>query len=127
MSPKEDETSLGSVLLELGLIKQEDLDRAVNYQQNSSMEQMLGAVLVLLGACSKEEIEYALSAQKGMRESKKRGRQILAMMALDAAIQRKRFNRDQASEVVAKAERFIRHTSGTEHIAITPELLAKTR
>jgi hypothetical protein len=121
MSAKDDPTSLGNVLVELGLITPKQLADAVERQENSTIEQLLGAVLVHQGYCSKHDIETAMSAQKGLRKGKKIN-QALAMA--DLAIQRKRSNgaRDRAIESGA---RFTRSTTGTTYPAVTAEMLAK--
>ena len=121
MSAKDDPTSLGLVLVEMGVITEDQLREAVERQENSTLEQLLGAVLVHEGFCKKEDIEAAISAQESMRRGKKVQH---AMAVADLAIYRKKTNgaRDRA---IASGARLVRTASGSGFKAVTPELLAK--
>lgn len=121
MNAKDDATSLGHVLVEMGVITEAQLQEAVERQENSTLEQLLGSVLVHYGYCTKEDVDAALSAQKSLRSGKKVKH---ALAVVDMAIARKSSNgaRDRA---IASAARFVRTASGSEFQAITPELLAK--
>lgn len=121
MSERDEDTSLGRLLVEMGAISEGQLREAVERQENSTLEQLLGAVLVHMGFCSKDEVESALSAQKSMRSGKKARH---AMAVADLAIHRKNVNgaRDRA---IASGARFVRTASGSEFQAITPGMLAK--
>jgi len=123
MNPKDDETSLGRILLELEIINEDQLRKALDRQENSSLEQVLGMVLVHEGYCTKEDIDYALSAQESMRAGRhKEVRKAVA--AIDFAIQRKTNNGARA-HAIEKAAALVRTQSGQGFQAITPELLAK--
>lgn len=129
MNPKDDDTSLGNILLEIGMITEEQLEKAVERQQNSSIEQMLGMVLVHEGYCTKETIEDALSMQASMRKGRMREAD-KAMCAIDYAIKRKKSNgaREVAirkGAVIGKVAGVIRSATGSEYVAITSEMVAK--
>lgn len=122
MTPKDDETSLGAILLELDIITPQQLQAALDRQANSTIEQLLGMILVHDGACTKEEVELALSAQKSMRNGNRDVKKAVAV--LDFAIHRKKSNgaRDRA---VQKAAAFTRSQTGQEYQAVTASMLAK--
>lgn len=59
-----DRSSIGNVLLELGLIKPKTLEEAVSAQQS---DQYLGQILVQTGVITEEELKDALTRQRIMR------------------------------------------------------------
>lgn len=122
MNQRDDETSLGSILVELEIITEDQLKQALERQERSTIEQMLGMILVHDGVCTKEEIELALSAQKSMRHGNKSLQKAVAV--LDLAIHRKKSNgaRDRA---VRKAAAFVKSQTGQEYQAVTASMLAK--
>ena len=122
MSARDDSTSLGNVLVEMGVITEQQLQDAVDRQENSTLEQLLGAVLVHQGYCSKGDIDAALSAQKSLRSGKKIKH---ALAVVDMAIHRKTSNgaRDRA---IASGARFTRSSSGQDYPAVTADMLAKS-
>jgi hypothetical protein len=121
MSERDEDTSLGRLLVDMGAINEGQLNKAIETQENSTLEQLLGAILVHMEYCSKEDVDAALSAQKSLRSGKKARH---AMAVADLAIHRKKVNgaRDRA---IASGERFVRSASGLDFQAITPEMLAK--
>lgn len=122
MNGRDDATSLGNILVEMGVLTETQLREAIERQENSTLEQLLGSVLVHFGYCSREDVEAALSAQKSMRGGKKVRH---ALAVADLAIHRKKVNgaRDRA---IASGARLVRSASGQEFVAVTPEMLAKT-
>jgi type IV pilus assembly protein PilB len=52
--------ALGDTLIQKGIIKPEELDKALNEQKNNPNER-IGDILVKLGFTTKEQIEAALS------------------------------------------------------------------
>ncbi len=121
-SAKDDATSLGNVLIEMGVISEVQLREAVERQENSSLEQLLGAVLVHQGYCSKEDVEAALSAQKSLRSGQ---RVKHALAVADLAIHRKTSNGARDRAIISGA-RFVRSASSPEYVAVTSEMLAKS-
>jgi hypothetical protein len=111
MSPKDDDTSLGYILHELGVISKEQLDSALEKQRDSTIEQLLGMVLVHEGYCKKDDIEMALSAQKSLRNGSNRKDVRKALAAMDFAITKKKSNGSRLS-TIRKAAEFYRHRTG---------------
>lgn len=62
---RKDSTNLGNVLLKMGIISGEELDRALDVQRDK--DQLLGACLVFIGALTQDELELALELQEKMR------------------------------------------------------------
>jgi hypothetical protein len=125
MNPRDDDTSIGAILLQLGILTPEQLEIALEKQHNSTFEERLGMVLVHIGFCSAEDVDLALSAQRSVRSAKEgdRDRQ-RAVAAIDLAISRKRSN-GARSNALQRGVEFIKHQTGDAFQAITPELLAK--
>jgi hypothetical protein len=123
MNPKDDDTSLGAILLQMGVITPSQLNIALEKQHNSTLEEQLGMVLVHVGFCTNQEVELALSAQASIRSSKDK-EVTKACAAIDLAIQRKRHN-GARRDAIMKGAQFTKRTSGTGYPAVTPELLAK--
>src|SRR5438067_3284170 len=57
---------LGQLLLNKGLIKPEDLERALEEQKRSNHQKLLGEVLVELGFCSEDQISESLAQAYGV-------------------------------------------------------------
>ncbi|HYE21196.1 MAG TPA: ATPase, T2SS/T4P/T4SS family [Tepidisphaeraceae bacterium] len=57
---------LGQLLLDRGLLKQEQLDRALDEQRRSNHQKLLGEVLVELRLCSEDQITEALAQAYGV-------------------------------------------------------------
>ena len=71
MSPDpKDETSIGGILIKMSAIKDEDLKKALEIQERSSMDVMLGALLIAGNICTREQVDMALAAQEGLRSGK---------------------------------------------------------
>src|SRR5215210_276678 len=57
---------LGQLLLNKGLIKPQDLERALEEQKRSNHQKLLGEVLVELGFCSEDQITESLAQAYGV-------------------------------------------------------------
>jgi len=57
---------LGTLLLEKGLLKQEQLDRALDEQRRSNHQKLLGEILIELQLCSEEQITETLATVYGV-------------------------------------------------------------
>src|SRR5438132_14273558 len=57
---------LGQLLLSMGLLRQEQLDRALEEQKRSNHQKLLGEVLVELRLCSEDQITEALAQAYGV-------------------------------------------------------------
>jgi len=62
---KEDETSLGNILLEKGYVTQVELEEAIKIQKSQSL---LGRILVNMGVITEEQLEEVLLEQKIRRK-----------------------------------------------------------
>lgn len=57
---------LGQTLLEKGILKQEDLERALDEQRRCNHQKLLGEVLVEMGLCSEDQITESLAQAYGV-------------------------------------------------------------
>jgi hypothetical protein len=71
MRPKDDQTSLGNILVNMGLVSQDQLAEAVLEQQQTSIEVLMGKLLVADGVISEEQLQRALEIQQGLRSKHK--------------------------------------------------------
>ncbi|MDR1578529.1 MAG: chemotaxis protein CheA [Deltaproteobacteria bacterium] len=61
---------LGEILVQNGLISEEDLSEALARQQNQDQGRLLGEILVSMGRLEHEHLEDALKSQDGLKETK---------------------------------------------------------
>lgn len=101
MSPKDDPTSIGSILVKMGAISEEELQAAVEEQSNLSIEHLLGKLLVANGICSAEQVEVAVAAQRDMR-SEDEHKQAVAIA--DIASARKKVVHAARQRLIARGE-----------------------
>lgn len=124
--PRDDQTSLGNILLEWGLITKEQLERALKEQETLRGDDLLGKLLVAGGACTSEEIDMAMSAQFSLRAGGKTKR---AMAVADLALERRR--RDSTiqcrARIVAQGARVEKSITGEGYRAVSAAMLAKPR
>jgi hypothetical protein len=122
---KDDPTSLGNVLLELGIITQEQLDHALKEQETLRGDDLLGRLLIASGACTEEEVMMAMSAQESMRA---KGKHKCAMAVADLALERRRRQSVivKRNRLIEKGEQVRKSITGDVHPAVTPAMLAKT-
>ena len=71
IDPKDDPTSIGSILVAMGVITMDQLLVAIEEQTSASKDVLLGKLLVASGFISHEQLEIALGAQEGLRSKKK--------------------------------------------------------
>jgi len=122
VKPADDPTSLGQILVDMGLLSEGDLKAVVELQERSTLDQLLGRLAVAEGLISADQLEEALSAQAGLR-SKSRPRRALAqakIVELSAALVKGAATRLRAR---ATAERKSR--TGQGYPAVTAAMLAK--
>lgn len=70
----ESQTTIGSILVSMGAITEEQLAVAVEEQLNSSVDVLIGKILVADGAISRERLEAALLVQQELRGKDKHRR-----------------------------------------------------
>lgn len=122
MNPKDDPTSLGAILLELGLVTQEQLEAVVEQQRHMREETMLGVLLVHNGILTQTELDIALSAQRGMREDN-RTNQALAVADIAIGRHRRKTLHDRRERLVEKGAQIVKSISADDYPAITDEML----
>lgn len=108
MSPKDDPTSIGAILVKMGAISEEELLAAVEEQSNLSIEHLLGKLLVANGICSAEQVEVAVAAQRDMR-SEDEHKQAVAIA--DIASARKKVVHAARQRLIARGESVARKAS----------------
>jgi hypothetical protein len=118
--PSEDPTSLGAILLAMGALVKEDLQRAVSIQREASSEELLGHILVSRGFCDPDQIRIALHAQSGMRKSTKKDQ---ALAVADLAERLRTRTIAESHRIVERGNRFVRSATGREYPIITDDML----
>jgi hypothetical protein len=120
-----DPTSLGSILLDWGVITEADLRRALKEQETLRGDDLLGRLLVASGACTEDAIKTALSAQTSMRAA---GKHKHAMAVANLAISRRRRKSVMVRReaIVEQGNRVSRAITGDAHPAVTSAMLAKS-
>ena len=124
IDPKDDPTSIGSILVSMGVISVGQLHRAVEEKANASQDVLLGRLLVAAGFISNEQLDVALNAQTGLRSKKPVVRaKAQAYIAVTSS-----------ATVVKMAEHVRRHSddtrrskTGDDYAAITDEMLYKKK
>ena len=121
MLPKDDPTSIGAILVAMGVITEEQLRDVVQEQHNVRMDVMLGKLLLADGIISARHLETALQSQQDLRSGKKHKRAMAqsriaeqgvgAVMSLAAKL---RFSVNEAKEKI----------TGTEFPRITADMVA---
>jgi hypothetical protein len=74
MTPKDDPTTIGAILVAMGAITEDQLQEAVHEQHQARMDVMLGKLLLANGLISAAQLEAALSSQSDLRSGKKHKR-----------------------------------------------------
>ena len=92
-----DQTALGYLLIEMGLITEKQLEEVVKLQGQIHQDARLGRLLVRRGICDEDEVKQALSYQHRLRKTDPTHR---AIIMADLAMRRKR-----RASVVAQRER----------------------
>jgi len=124
IDPKDDSTSIGSILVSMGVISIGQLSRAMEEQKNSSQDVLIGRLLVASGFISNEQLEVALNAQTGLRSKKS---VVRANAQANIA--------EQSSAAVVRIAGHLRRQSaetrksrtGEGHEAVTDEMLCKRK
>jgi len=125
LKPKDDQTSLGNILLEWGLITKEQLTKALQEQETLRGDDLLGRLLVAGGACTAEDIDMAMSAQASMRATGKTKR---ALAVADLALERHRRDSiiQRRDRIIQQAEQVHRSISN-DYPTISAAMLAKSK
>lgn len=88
MKPADDPTSLGSILVTMGMITEDQLAEIVELQERATVDQLIGRLAVAEQLITADQLEEALSAQAGLR-SKSKPKRALAqakIVELSAAV-----------------------------------------
>lgn len=127
-NPQDDASSIGNILLSMGVISEAQLWDVLVEQQKLREDQLLGKLLVASGIVSVAQLEQAMTMQKAMR-SKKPAEAALANA--DVAIARHRRNSVIAmrERIERKSHAIVRETTrritSQDHPAVGP-MLAKS-
>jgi len=121
MLPKDDSTSIGSILVAMGAITEEQLREAIQEQHNARMEVMLGKLLVANGIISSHQLEAALQSQHDLRSGKKHKRAMaqsrIAEQGVGAVLA-------LATRLRVSAQETKERITGTEFPKITADMLS---
>lgn len=113
--PEEDETSIGRILIAMGLCTPGQVARAAELQRKATTEDKIGIFLVAHGLLSMEQLELALNAQEGLR-SKAKHKRALAQASIA---------QQSGSSIVKLVDRVrgkaaeVRRKTGTEFPAVS--------
>lgn len=117
-----DPTALGAILLIMGTVTPEDLNAALQFQQQAQTRKPLGYQLITLELCTVDQVMVALAAQERMRANPHDH----AVALLDIALARKHTADVERLKIQQAGERIIRKTPEYGHTAITVTSLAET-
>ena len=76
MAAASDPSSLGNVLMELGYVTQEELDRVLDLQ--TTLDSLMGSLLLSEGVISEKQLRQATEIQQGLRSKSKYDRAMAA-------------------------------------------------
>jgi hypothetical protein len=115
MSPKDDPTSIGAILIAMSAVTPQQLEQALEEKDRASIDVLVGKIMVANGFCTIEQLEVALSAQSGLRSKKSSDRAIaavdLAHRSHDAVV-------SMASRLRKTSAGAVRRVSGVGHQAV---------
>ena len=74
MLPSDDQTSIGSILVAMGALTEEQLSSAVREQRNMEEDVVLGKLLLASGVITEDQLKIALQSQSDLRSGKKHKR-----------------------------------------------------
>ena len=105
-----DDTNLGYILVELGLVTEDQLNKMVDLQLQVRENSKLGRLFIEQGICTEEQIKLALEEQHRIRTSDPRQR---ALLVAELAMKRKRRKTlvEQRGRVMDKSEQVFRSIS----------------
>jgi hypothetical protein len=66
-----DPTSIGLILVSMGMITEEQLAKVVELQERSTIDYLIGRLAISEGLITSDQLEDALSAQAGLRSKSK--------------------------------------------------------
>jgi hypothetical protein len=123
MRSTEDPTSIGAILLNMGAVTEEQLEETIEEQQRLREDALLGRLLVARGYCTQDQFDIAMAAQKSMRDGGKASR-ALAVADISLARSRRKSLLATRKRVIEKGQACVKHITGSQHVAITPTMLA---
>ena len=98
-TPEDDPTSIGNILLRMGLVTRDQLESVMSEQVHMREDLLMGNLMVAKGLISKEQLEVALAAQKGMRSG---GRSGQALAVADVCLTHTTNNRERRARMLEK-------------------------
>jgi hypothetical protein len=118
-----DDTEIGSILIAMGVCTSRQVEIAAKKYKEDALDKRLGTYLVAQGHVSRQQLDMAVNAQAGLR-SKKRHRR--AMAQADIAESSSVANLSLARNLRKRAAA-VRSTTGQDHAAITPKMVAGSK
>lgn len=113
--------SIGSVLLQMKVLRPRELAAILKIQEKLSPEELLGELLVSRGFVTREQLETALESQRALRSGKPHVRALA--VARVAEISGGRVQR-LMRRTRAECEAARRRVTGEDHPAVTSQMLA---
>ena len=103
--------TLGDILVKMGVLKPEDLEKALEFQKGADKDELLGKILIATFSCSPEVVDTAMNLQKGFR-SEDLAAQAKAAVALATA--RKRITRNANIDMMYRGAKALQRVRGDE-------------
>ena len=112
-TPKDDPSSIGNILLRMGLVTQDQLDTIKQEQSQMREDMLMGNLMVAKGWITREQLEVALAAQKGMRNG---GRSGQALAVAEVCLEHTTNDRERRTRMLEKGakveQQFLRLVHG---------------
>ena len=118
--PEDDPTSIGRILLLMGVVAPDDVAEAIERQKTENPDVLLGRLLVAAGVCTREQLDIAVAAQKGLRRKSDAAK---ACAMADVALFVKREGHDARQRFIHKA----RTATSDAHPIITREMILESK
>lgn len=117
----DDSTSLGTILLTMGVVTSEQLRAAIAVQESTEPDMQLGNQLVVMQACNREQLDEAIVTQRRLRSGLPHEK---ALAGVDITLARRRETGVVRRRALACTARIIRKT---EQPSIAGGLLTEER
>ena len=122
MPNSKDPTSIGAILVAMGVITADQLEEAVREQEKERLDILLGKILLANGIISQSQLEAALTTQKGLRSKKKHQRAMAQSQIAECGVGS---IMAMASSIKSHAREAREKITGTAFPVMTAEMLNK--
>ena len=123
MRPKEDPTSIGSILMKMGFANKEQILKAAEQQEQMNYDVLLGKLLVANEIINKEQLKKALDAQDKLRNKNKFNQ---AIAVANLAIFKKRSHK-VTDEIIRVGNHVAEKVSSSEYPIITQKMMSAAK